>query len=415
MNARKTFSSLVLHAAMALGAVLTLLTATPATAQDARVHFHHGHDHANAAGAPVNPSALLVTQPGAPQAAAPRVIHRWAQEHLIDDSPMPTTPFLEDLTPGYVVVEGDIQIPLEEYLVRVLNIPDGVFGGIGISFWPNGIVPFDFVTSGTGAVTQANRDRAVAAMDVIETFAGVTFRAATGSENRIRFQASTFNNSPIGMRGGTQIINIASWTNQIIIIHEIFHSLGIWHEQSRADRATYITVNYDNICGSGVSNACTAGTGTGQCCGCQSSGGTCVSCAFNFDIVVGASIWGPYNFDSLMHYGPTAFSCNQLPTITVRPGFNGANMGQRSFVSRLDAATVRAIYPFASDRWVDRTALLPGTGAFSFPYWDFAQAAQSAPIGGTVLFKATGNYSAVGTWSRRVRYESPGGLVRLGN
>ncbi|WGQ11708.1 M12 family metallopeptidase [Pedobacter gandavensis] len=53
--------------------------------------------------------------------------------------------------------------------------------------------------------------------------------------------------SQLGMVGGRQQIRLSSNIPASTVIHEIGHSIGLIHEQCRADRDNYINVNYSNI------------------------------------------------------------------------------------------------------------------------------------------------------------------------
>ena len=53
--------------------------------------------------------------------------------------------------------------------------------------------------------------------------------------------------SYVGMTGGSQDISIAPGCTSLSPIHEIFHALGCFHEQSRPDRDNFVTVNLNNV------------------------------------------------------------------------------------------------------------------------------------------------------------------------
>ncbi len=180
-----------------------------------------------------------------------------------------------DLTPGYVIFDGDIQVRVEE-LEDIMNGGlRAVFGAV--NYWA-GTVPYDFAAN----VTTTNQQAAINAMNAISARAGIIFRPrVAGDTDWVRFNSSTFNNSPVGRQGGQQIINIVSWGTQIIIVHELYHSLGFWHEQSASDRDTFVTVNFGNVCGASATpgNPCNASV----CQGCSDGmGGFVVRLQFQY-------------------------------------------------------------------------------------------------------------------------------------
>jgi len=103
--------------------------------------------------------------------------------------------------------------------------------------WPDGIVPFEFADN----VTPQNRDRVHAFMDEVRFWSDVEFVPRQGDEAfwvTIR-SSSSGNSATVGpARGG--VVNISAWESPGFIAHELMHTLGFAHEQSRPDRDQYV-------------------------------------------------------------------------------------------------------------------------------------------------------------------------------
>lgn len=219
----------------------------------------------------------------------------------------------EDIPEGFQLVEGDIVMPVqpEGPAPRFASEPN---------LWPNGIVPYVF----DAAVTTTNRNAMIAAMGEWEAVADIDFRPRTNQADYVYIQNSSGNNSRLGRVGGRQIINIYNWSYRFIMAHELAHTLGVWHEQSRADRDTYVEIVTSNI-ESGF--------------------------ASQFDKHPNARLTGTYDFESIMHYGSCAFSeCSGCSascyTIRARPTYADRQslMGNRDHLSAGDIANMRTLY-----------------------------------------------------------------------
>ncbi|HNO79876.1 MAG TPA: M12 family metallopeptidase [Phycisphaerae bacterium] len=268
-------------------------------------------------------SIALVASPAFAQSAS-------ASDSDIDASAAPDTSFFAD---NVVQALRPEPVP-NHWTCNVLKTEDQLRGLHANNLWPNNTVYYAFHAN-TSPSQQAD---ALAAMALIEGVSSMTFIARTTEPDYVVFTDAGGNNSFIGRIGGPQTININAWNIHFVIVHEIMHAMGIYHEQSRPDRNTYVQINSGNICQ--------------NCC----SGGPCDN---NFAIEPGASMVGPYDFDSVMHYGQCLFSscsdCSSNPascrTITVLPPFDTTwqnAIGQTDHFSAGDIETIQTMYPSLS-------------------------------------------------------------------
>lgn len=211
----------------------------------------------------------------------------------------------------------------------------------GVTTWPGGVVPYAF----DGSVTNSQKQKFVDATKVWTGAADLTFVPRSTETNYLHVVTTTENSSYMGMQGGAQPLNMQDWDYKMVICHELAHALGIAHEQCRPDRDTFVTIHSENI-RPGMEH--------------------------NFDLL-STSTPTPYDFSSIMHYSPYAFSVNGQRTISPKPGYESqaVSMGQLLYVTLYDKQGMVSLYgppvqpnlrPHQPAGWSDRIVTSSGPG-----------------------------------------------------
>jgi hypothetical protein len=179
--------------------------------------------------------------------------------------------------------------------------------------WPGRRVPYTIESA------LPSQERVIDAIKYWEDNTAIRFPPRQLSDrNWVTFKPGQGCASSVGMQGGQQFIILGEGCSTGNTIHEIGHTIGLWHEQSRSDRDQYVEVLWANIH---------------------------PAAQFNFNQHVDDGILlGTYDLESIMHYGPKAFSISGGDTIRVRNG-SGIQMGQRTHFSAGDLDAICQLYP----------------------------------------------------------------------
>lgn len=223
---------------------------------------------------------------------------------------------------GYAIAEDDIIIQKLSSSINKNNPLPGaiILLKLGGARWQQGIIPFELADN----FPLQNKIAILDAIDTWQRNTHVRF-VELSSQNRTEFSdylsfvptTGTTCSSYVGKQGGPQVIKLAARCGTMSIVHEIGHALGLWHEQSRADRDAYIQILWDNIEDNYLYN-------------------------FNQHLTDGQD-YGDYDYQSIMHYTAYAFSKNGEKTI--QPLQDNIEIGQRDHLSSKDIAAVNTMYP----------------------------------------------------------------------
>ncbi len=182
--------------------------------------------------------------------------------------------------------------------------------------WPNCRVAYDIDP------TLPNQNRVTDAIAHWEAHTRFRFVLRTPANaasfpDWVTYRPSSGCSSSVGRQGGQQFVNLGSGCTTGNAIHETGHTVGLWHEQSRQDRDSFVTIHWDKIQAGLEHN-------------------------FNQHITDGDDV-GAYDYGSIMHYPRDAFSIDGSDTIT--PTTAGAVIGQRTALSAGDIAAANSMCP----------------------------------------------------------------------
>ncbi|MHC2623053.1 hypothetical protein ACVIW2_005085 [Bradyrhizobium huanghuaihaiense] len=190
--------------------------------------------------------------------------------------------------------------------------------GVGIKElrfrWPDKTVPY------TIAPNLPNQNRVTDAIAHWHEKTKIKFVQRTDQDDFVTFRPGSGCSSSVGRQEGQQFVTLGPDCTTGNCIHEIGHTVGLWHEQSRRDRDLFVRVHLENVMPGMEHN-------------------------FTQHLNDGIDL-GTYDYASIMHYPKNAFSKDG--SATIEPVFGQTEIGQRLGLSAGDIKAVEELYKAAA-------------------------------------------------------------------
>ncbi|WP_276483718.1 M12 family metallopeptidase [Paraflavitalea pollutisoli] len=164
-----------------------------------------------------------------------------------------------------------------------------------LNLWPQGYIP---IAISPDVIKWDMYKTVLKALESMQQQTHLRFRPRTTEADYIKLEMYLDDPligglSAVGRQGGEQLLFLNKNQPEAVVIHEMLHALGFWHEQSRSDRNTYVRVNTDKVA-KGYED--------------------------NFQMEPGLAL-GAYDYQSIMHYPADAFAATSgVPTIQCKNG-----------------------------------------------------------------------------------------------
>ncbi|KAH8267481.1 hypothetical protein KR018_007248 [Drosophila ironensis] len=218
----------------------------------------------------------------------------------------------------------------------IVQMPNMLRNGINteIYLWPNRTVLYVIDEEQFGPL---HREEIEKGIDFIQNISCIKFQPARAEERNTALHiVSTLKGCSIihvGFRSSMNVINLEAYDigkgcfRMGSILHELLHALGFEHQHVAHNRDEYVQIEWDNIKNAYKINF------------------------FNNDKTSKYTSFGEqYDYDSVMHYVPNAFTKNGKPTIVpLKDG--GFQMGQRITMSEIDIRKLNKMYKCPGYEW----------------------------------------------------------------